>query len=176
MKAWVGLVTLCLVALCMAEPLNNFVATAAEVEDLLKEGSKNCYLIQFVWKGEGKIKDAKTNKEKPGKEIQEAQDVQKVFDDYPECYWANLDVSRSDTKALLNSLRFENEKDNFSKGREITKEDTPMLLAVVQGKGYIASGPKPHAALKKELDALYRDHTKTDIEYEGKPPAQAPPA
>ena len=112
-------------------------------------------MILFVWKGEKAVEEP------------EALEATTIFKDYPECYTANLDVARSDAKNLLEKLIFENEKDSFSAGREITKDDTPLLLAMVNGKGWIASGPKPHAAIKKELDALYRDHIKVDIEYEG---------
>jgi hypothetical protein len=148
---------MCLFATVFAggSPLNAYVTSAKEVQDLLQEGSKNCYMIVFVWKG-----DAETAEP-------EANEVTTIFDVYPECYNALLDIARSDTKALLNILRFDNEKDSFSSGREITKDDTPLLLAVVEGKGHIASGPKPHKALKKELDSLYRTHIKTDITYEG---------
>ena len=109
----------------------------------------------FVWKGE------KTTEE------QEALNATEIYKDYPECYTANLDVARADTKNLLEKLIFESEKDSFLAGREITKDDTPLLLAMVNGKGWLASGPKPHKAMLKELDALYREHIKTEIEYEG---------
>jgi len=155
MKTAIAVLLLALVGFAAAENLGDFVTSAKEVSDLLAEGSDNCFLLLFVWKGEDK-------------ETQEAKDVQPIFEEYPECYAANFDVARDDTKELLNVLRFENDRDNFSKGREITPDDTPMLLAISNGKGYVASGPKPHKALKKELDALYREHEKTDIEYEGK--------
>jgi hypothetical protein len=109
----------------------------------------------FVWKGEKEVEE------------KEALEASEIYKEYPQCYWANLDVARSDTKNLLEKLIFENEKDSFGAGREITKEDTPLLLAMVNGKGWIASGPKPHKALKKELDVLYRDQSISDISYEG---------
>ena len=148
------LVFVALLGLTMGEALNNYVSSAKEVQDLLQEGSDNCYLLLFVWKGETEVEEA------------EAKEVQDLFNEYPECYWANLDVARSDTKALLNIIQFENDRDNFSKGRQITREDTPLLLGIVNGHGWVASGPKPHLAMRKELDSLYRDHVKSEIEYE----------
>ena len=153
MKA-AALFLLTVMCVSFAEELNQFVSTAKEVQDLLQEGSDNCYLLLFVWKGEEEEGD-------------EAEGVQELFEDYPECYHVNLDVARSDTKALLKIINFENDRDNFSNGRQITKDDTPLLLAMVNGNGYSASGPKPHNAMRKELDALYRDHVKSEIEYEG---------
>ena len=155
MKLSILLICIALAGFCMADELNKYVTSAREVKHLLQEGSNNCFLIMFVWKGE------KTTEE------QEALNATEIYKDYPECYTANLDVARADTKNLLEKLQFENEKDSFLAGREITKDDTPLLLAIVNGKGWIASGPKPHKAMLKELDALYREHIKTDIEYEG---------
>ena len=148
---------LCLLGLVYCEELNKYVSSAKEVQDLLSTGSDNCFMILFVWRGEEQTEEV------------EAKGVQDTFKDYPECYHANLDVARSDTKALLKILSFEDPRDDFSQGREITRDDTPLLLALVNGEGYVASGPKPHNAMKKELDNLYRKHSKTDITYEGAP-------
>ena len=105
MKVAALCVLFAIAALASGEALNKYLSTAKEVQDLLQEGSDNCYLLLFVWKGESDVEE------------DEAKDVQDLFNDYPECYWANLDVARSDTKALLNVVRFENVRDNFSKGR-----------------------------------------------------------
>ena len=121
---------LAILAVSQATALYDTVTSAKEVADLISEGSKNCFLLLFVWKGE-------TDK------LAQATETQKLFEDYPECYWGNFDVGRSDTKNLLNLLKFENDRDNFSTGREITRNDTPLLVAIVDGKGVVASGPKP---------------------------------
>lgn len=155
MKSAIALLCLVFLGLTLGEELNKYVKTAREVKHLLQEGSQNCFLIMFVWKGEKEVEE------------KEALDATEIYKDYPECYTANLDVARSDAKNLLEKLIFENERDSFGNGREITKDDTPLLLAMVNGKGWMASGPKPHKAMLKELDALYRDHIKSDIEYEG---------
>ena len=131
MKIALSFILMCLLGLTVCEELNEFVSSAKEVRDLLQEGSDNCFLLMFVWRGEKETEEV------------EAADAQDIFKDYPECYSANLDVARSDTKALLKILNFENPKDNFGKEREITKDDTPLLLAIVNGKGWVASGPKP---------------------------------
>ena len=137
---------LTLFGFAVCENLNEYVSTAKEVQDLLSEGSDNCYLLMFVWRGE------KETEEK------EALEAQEIFDEYPECYTANFDVARPDTKALLKSLKFSDDRDNFGKDREITRDDTPLLLAIVNGQGWVASGPKPHKAMVKEIDELYREH------------------
>ena len=147
------LLTMC--TFSYADNLNEIVTSAKEVEDMIKSGSTNCFMILFVWRGEHEVEE------------KEAEGVQDTFKDYPECYVANLDVARSDTVSLLKSLAFEDDRDSFGSGREITRDDTPMLLAIVNGEGHLASGPKPHLAMKKELDELYRKHTKTDLKYEG---------
>ena len=138
-----------------AEELNKYVSSAAEVKALISQGSDNCFLILFVWKGETEIEE------------QEAKGVQETFKDYPECYTANVDVSKADVKDLLYSIEFEDERENFGPERPVTRDDTPMLLGIVKGDGFLASGPKPHIAMKNELEKLYRLHTKSDITYEG---------
>ncbi len=62
----------------------------------------------FVWKGETDTEE------------KEALDATEIYKDYPECYTANLDVARADTKNLLDKLQFDNERDSFLAGREIT--------------------------------------------------------
>ena len=154
MNSKLTLICILLLGLTLGDELNKYVKSAREVKHLLQEGSQNCFLIMFVWKGEKEVEE------------KEALDAQEIYKDYPECYVANLDVAKQDSKNLLQKLIFESEKDSFLNGREITKDDTPLLLAMVNGKGWLASGPKPHKAMLKELDVLYRDHIKTDIEYE----------
>ena len=158
MKTALLILAIALISVAVGEELNNYVSTAAEVQQLLDENSKNCYLLLFVWKGETEIEE------------EEAKGVQPIFVDYPECYYGNLDVSKPDVQSILYSIKFEDPADNFGPSREVTRDDTPMLLAIVNGGGYIASGPKPHLAMKKELDELYRGHSKSDIAYEGAEP------
>ena len=158
MKTALLILAIALISVAVGEELNNYVSTAAEVQQLLDENSKNCYLLLFVWKGETEIEE------------EEAKGVQPIFVDYPECYYGNLDVSKPDVQSILYSIKFDDPKDNFGPDREVTRDDTPMLLAIVNGAGYIASGPKPHLAMKKELDELYRGHSKSDIAYEGAAP------
>ena len=92
MKLTLLLIVVALAGFGMADELNKYVTSAREVKHLLQEGSNNCYLIMFVWKGE---KDT---------EEQEALNATEIYKDYPECYTANLDVARADTKNLLEKL------------------------------------------------------------------------
>ena len=112
------------------------------IAEAIQAGSWDVYVIYFFWKGE-----------KDNPKVKEGVNKQIVDKDPDHVYYAEVDCSQNDYHPVLDVMNFADPRDNF-KGRSITLDELPMVLGIVHGVGYTATGPTSYTLLAERMPEL----------------------